>query len=483
MIPNSSQLLNKKNLKMEKLLSFYLKNLVPMIGDEVFLVKNCNSSMPLRSYIIDFFFKEFGDKKNQDYDEKEINSMKKDGYYGISKLRNAFNKITDFEFYYANIVNSIKDNIIIHPVVEKYIHTIRPKLILTTSPFKILDNLFPSYNSLWYYPAEETNFKDISAPTICHIFGKAGECNVKWVVGEEELLEFLHAWNNSKSLDRIFISRFQEQGLLVLGCDSFPDWIFRFLWYPLRKLSGNEKGFLLGDEIHNLENNQNNRNCTMNLSFAAFLKRINYDKSEKMYDLLDKSVTLIMQKEGEDSQETHDFFISYASEDKQLALEIKNRLESFHLNVWLDKDRPHELDGRYWAGIDRAIENSHYFMPIVTHHYVERFFCKSRVKDNKVSALEDETGRIIASLSSRYNNDEDVMISKIIPVLKTNENVKIFHRNKEIEEVLNTENIDKYSSLSNPCFWIFNQINFKFYSDISEDNTFLITDWSIYKKQ
>ena len=151
-------------------------------------------------------------------------------------------------------------------------------------------------------------------------------------------------------------------------------------------------------------------------------------------------------------------------------------------NVWLDKDRPRELDGKYWAGIDRAIENSRYFMPIVTHHYVERFFSKSRVKDNKVSALEDETGRIIAALSSRYDDDEDVMLSKIIPVLKAGEMVKIFHRNKEIEEILNTENIDKYSGLSNPCFWIFNQMNFNFISDSSGEDTFFNTDWSIYKE-
>ena len=468
---------------MEQILSYYLKNLVPMVGDEVFFVNTEKRSLPLRSYVVNTFFDKFDNQKNRDYDEKEIEGMKKDGYYGISKLRNAFSGFSDFEFHYANIINSLKEKIFVHPSIVSYIETVKPKLILTTSPFKLLDITFPHYNSLWYYPGEEANFKDISSPTICHIFGKAGQCNVKWVVGEEELLEFLHAWNNGKSLDRNFISRFQEQGLLVLGCESFPDWIFRFLWYPLRKLNGNEKGFLLGDNIRNETFIVDNESITTNFSFAEFLKRINYDKSEDMYDLLDKAVKLIKEKDDEDAHEIHDFFISYASEDKKLAIEIKDKLKSSGLNVWLDKDRPHDLDGKYWAGIDRAIEKSRYFMPIVTHHYVERFFSKSRVKDNKVSALEDETGRIITALSSRYNEDEDVMLSKIIPILKIGETVKIFHRNKEIEENLDTYNIDKYSSLSNPCFWIFNQINFKFYSDSVEDNTFITTDWSIYKEQ
>lgn len=468
---------------MEQILSFYLRNLIPMVGDEVFFVKTENGSLPLRSFVTDIFFDVFSDKKSRDYDKREIEGMKRDGYYGISKLRSAFSSFSDFEFHYANIINSQKDKIFIHPSVVSYIEAIKPKLILTTSPFNLLDTLFPSYNSLWYYPGEESNFKEVSTPTICHIFGKAGQCNVKWVVGEEELLEFLHAWNNGKSLDRNFISRFQEQGLLVLGCESFPDWIFRFLWYPLRKLNGNEKGFLLGDNIQGGYLVASGNSNTTNVSFAEFLRRINYDKSEDMYDLLDKAVKLIKQKDGEETQEIHDFFISYASEDKNLAIELKNKLEDAGLNVWFDKGRPRDLDGKYWAGIDRAIENSRYFMPIVTHHYVERFFSKSRVKDNKISALEDETGRIITSLSSRYNDDEDAMLSQVIPVLKVGEKVKIFHRNKEIEENLNTENIDKYSSLSNPCFWIFNQINFKFYSDSNEDNTFNITDWSIYKKQ
>lgn len=471
---------------MEQVLSYYLKKLIPIVGEEVFFVREGNVSTPLRSYIVERFFAKFSDKKERNYSEGEIEGMKKDGYYGISMLRNAFKDISDFEFYYSTIVNEIKKEIYVHPTVASYIQTVRPPLILTTSPFKLLDDCFPDYKSLWYYPAEEANFKDISVPTICHIFGKAGECNVKWVVGEEELLDFLHAWNNGKSLDNNFISRFQEQGLLVLGCASFPNWIFRFLWYPLGKgCVKNERGFLLGNKTALKDHSEKEEETIVstNMSFAEFLKRINYEKYEDLYKSLNTAIEQFKQDNREDIQQTHDFFISYASEDRDLAIKIKDTLKRTGLSVWLDKDRPRDLDGRYWAGIDRAIENSRYFMPIVTRHYVERFFSKSRIRDNIITALENETGRIIAALQARYNDDEDTMLSKIIPIMKIGEKVSIFHRNKEIEEDLNVANIDKYSNLSNPHFWIFNQINFKFYSENTEEDTFSKADWSIYKQK
>ena len=478
---------------MEKILSYYLRSLVPLVGDEVFFVKDENGQQSLRSYVVEHFFYDYPDKAERSYSKEERDKMKTDGYYGISVLRNAFKHASDFDFYYSTIVNNAKDRILIHPSVLTYIKTIRPRLILTTSPFNILDELLPEYKTLWFYPTEESNFKDLSAPTVCHIFGKAGKCEVKWVVGEEELLDFLHGWNNGKSLDKAFVARFQEKGLLVLGCDSLPDWIFRFLWYPLGKFSKEKgKGFLLGSKENETYEVEKKTGISKNakssihasMSFEEFLRRINYEKSENMYRLLDAAIEIIQQDEREEYQQTHDFFISYASDDRELALKIKGKLEQAGLNVWLDKERPQELDGRYWAGIDRAIEKSRYFMPVVTKNYVERFFSKRRVKENKVTALEEETEKIISSLLAIYNDDEEKMLSKIIPVLNLGEKVMVFHRNKEIEEDLNTENIDKYSNLGNPCFWIFNQINFKFYSETDIDsNTFDSTDWSIYKEK
>lgn len=480
---------------MEKILSYYLPSLIPLIGDEVFYIEENGEKKTLRNYVIERFFHDFSQKTERLYGKEEFENMKNGDYYGISVLRSVL-KDNDFKFKYENIVNSIKDKIQIHTSVLAYIKAIKPRLILTTSPFCILDDLLPEYKSLCFYPAEESNFNNISSPTICHIFGLAGKCQVKWVVGEEELLDFLHGWNNGKSLDKSFVAHFQEKGLLVLGCDSLADWIFRFLWYPLGKFSKEKgKGFLLGCKDNEIDDKNSPTiagigTCDKlykkdNISFEEFLRRINYEKSENMYRLLDAAVEIVKQDAGEQGSNTHDFFISYASEDFTLASEIEKRLTGEGFDVWLDKKRPKELDGKYWAGIDRAIENSRYIMPLVTKHYVERFFSKNRLKDNKVTALEDETNRFISSLLARYNDEDEKMLSRIIPVLHLGEEkVTIFYGHKEIEEELNIETIDKYSSMPHPCFWIFHQMNFKFYSDDnSESCTFCTTDWSTYKRK
>ena len=39
------------------------------------------------------------------------------------------------------------------------------------------------------------------------------------------------------------------------------------------------------------------------------------------------------EKDDEDAHEIHDFFISYASEDKKLAIEIKDKLKSTGLKL------------------------------------------------------------------------------------------------------------------------------------------------------
>lgn len=476
--------------QLEQILSYYLRSLVPLIGDEVFFVKDENGNQPLRSYIVDYFFEKFSIILEREFDSKEKEKMKTEGYYGMSMLRRAFK---DFEVHYPGIIERIKNKIYIHPSVSSYIQVVKPRLILTTSPFNLLDDHFRNYKSLWFYPDVEANFKDISTPTICHIFGKAGDCNVKWVIGEEELLYFLHAWNNGKSLDDNVIKKFEKQGLLVLGCNSFPDWIFRFLWYPLSNVNRG-KGFLLGNkneykkevkEPIDLKGQPPSSIIPINMSFDEFLKRINYEKSEDMYSLLENAVRLIKIDEGNEHSQIHDFFLSYASEDVNLAKILKKKLEEAGLDVWMDKERPKELDGRFWSGIEKAIANSRFFMPIVTNNYMGRFFNRDRIKNNKISALEEETSKIIDELRTRFNGDDDKMLEKIIPVLKTEEKVNVFsaRKNQEIEIELNTENINCLSGL-NPNLWIFNQIQFRFYSEKNvEKDTFINTDWSIYKEQ
>lgn len=471
---------------MEDYLSYQLKNLIPLIGDEVFSIETNGKNIPLRSYVIDMFFS--GPYKMGKVQPEEIEQMKTSGYYGITMLRKAYKGEKGFGFIYKKIVEAVSDKVVLHPTISSYIKTVQPRHILTTCPFAF-ENLFQGYKHSWFSPDGDDTTISPTSKYIWHIFGKAAEFGMKWVIGEEELLEFLHAWNNGKSSNQKFIKDSVNQHLLVLGCKSFPDWIFRFLWYPLQntntEIDKESRGYLLSNKTivkdHDEENGQEEKH-NISMSFEDFLGRIRYLSSDDMYNVLQKAIDIYEKEEKGQKQKEHDFFISYASEDKELVQQIIEQLEK-DMDVWWDKGNPRELDGRYWAGIENAIDKSHYFMPIVTSNYIKRFFSIDRIEHNRISALEKETDMIRAKLMERYNENEDEVLSKIIPVLITGEKAHIFNGTKTIEVDLTANEIDNFSGLNAHFLRIFKEINFKYYSKNPEEDTFSITDWSIYKSE
>lgn len=463
---------------MEHFLSYQLKNLIPLIGDEVFSVETDGKSIPLRNYVVDMFFS--SQNKMEKVQPEEIEQMKTSGYYGITMLRKAYKGDDGFGYVYKKIVEAVNDKVVLHPTISSYIKAVQPRHILTTCPFEF-ENLFPGYKHSWFSPDGDDTTISSTSKYIWHIFGKAAEFGVKWVIGEEELLEFLHAWNNEKSSNQKFIKDSINQHLLVLGCKSFPDWIFRFLWYPLQntntEMDKESRGYFLSNKTV-VKGQEEQHNISM--SFKDFLDRIKYSPSEDMYNILQKAIDIYEKEEKGQEQKEHDFFISYASEDKELVQQIIERLEK-DMDVWWDKGTPRELDGRYWSGIEKAIDKSHYFIPIVTPNYIKRFFSMDRIEHNRISALEKETDMIRAKLMERYNENEDEVLSKIIPILITGEKAQIFNGTKTIEVNLTAGEIDNFCGLNAHFLRIFKEINFKYYSNNPEEDTFSNTDWSIYK--
>lgn len=470
---------DKNNNELKELLKWYHKKLIPLVGEDCFQIQGHEEG--LQTYIVDCFLRKFP-KEAAQLTEHEKKLMKTRGYYGMTLLRQTFSK--DFEFYYGTFLSGIKDKITLHPSVEAYLKASAPTLILTTSICDVLDKSLSGYKSQYFYPMD-VNFQKIDVPSICHVFGKAPDAMTavkeKGVIGEEELLEFLNAWNNPKALHDTFLQRFHGCGLLVLGCDSLPNWIFRFLWYPVSKSEAG-KGFFLDDDRPSSDDDVNPEAPSQSHSFSDFLHRIQYETSTTMFQLLkDVAVELKDSTVKPAGTTHHDFFISYASEDYTLAKTIANELTAHGLDVWLDKERPLELDGRYWTGIESAIRCSTYVMPIVTRHYVERFFSEKRMLENIKSALEEETERFTLILLERFNDDEDKLSKHIIPILKRGETASIIEKRRPVQVALTPEIIDQLC-YRNPNFSIFDHINFKFFDESNpSDDSFHKTDWSNYK--
>lgn len=109
-----------------------------------------------------------------------------------------------------------------------------------------------------------------------------------------------------------------EKKLFVLGC-NLPNWLFRFLWQPTQV-----------GRINNLKTTQGywiNKKKPED-SFENFLKKKNFSADEQVKEILVDATKLLQeeqQKEAEerslqiDAEEHFDVFISYASEDRQIA--------------------------------------------------------------------------------------------------------------------------------------------------------------------
>lgn len=197
----------------------------------------------------------------------------------------------------------------------------------------------------------------VTRPVLCYVFGKADakRPNNRFVLSENDAMERISTWfkkyDTNKFLD--YVKNFQ---LLSVG-SKFDDWMFRFFWYLLRGEFGNASG---GQQVA-VEIKKGDS------QLADYLIR------EKVKVFPD--ARLFMGNALERIQELSDLrqlprrdngvFISYAHEDRYIALPLFERLHSAGINVWIDEEK---LEGgnEYEKRIRNAINNCKIFMPILS---------------------------------------------------------------------------------------------------------------------
>ena len=149
---------------------------------------------------------------------------------------------------------------------------------------------------------------------------------------------------------------------------NLPDWLFRFFLFPLAYKDKWSCGYYLNsqkDEDDSLKN---------------FIERvIYYDMvNNETEDVLKDAVELKKRNTNNtDSKRIkhgmeYDIFISHATEDNDIAIHIKSNLEGLYgLKVWLDINGGIP-DGNYTLKMKNGIENSAYFMTLITKSYVNK---------------------------------------------------------------------------------------------------------------
>ena len=276
-----------------------------------------------------------------------------------------------------------KRSIIIPESVIEFLVKGEFKLILTTSPFDVLERMLiergVSVKSYYHRWGQQDSTNEIQrkegewSQKDCSENGTIGKDDIlvyhllggyttKMPKTESEFLDCLLSYQNDKanSMQKLL----NQKQILLLG-SGIPNWLFLLLWYPLMKTSGIRHLF--------------NYNCGSNPEFQTCLDSLSFKTRQAMDKFLDFAIakmTIKPQSNLLHQEFKYDIFLSYKTEDKPFADKVYNYLrekhkdiEIWYINVRKDKDNP----GEYYKRILDGIIKSRTFMPVIGKNYSTTF--------------------------------------------------------------------------------------------------------------
>jgi hypothetical protein len=194
----------------------------------------------------------------------------------------------------------------------------------------------------------------VSRPVLCYAFGKANpsQRNNKFVLSENDAMERISNWFKNYNTGE-FLKYIQGFQILSIG-NQFDDWMFRFFWFLLRgeagkHFNGQQVAVEIKENDHSLANYLSHENVKIFPNAREFMWTA--------YGYIKKTCHVIPQR-------SQGVFISYAHEDRYIALPLAKRLEEKGCSIWIDE----RLEGgaEYDNRIRNAINDSAIFMPILS---------------------------------------------------------------------------------------------------------------------
>lgn len=235
-------------------------------------------------------------------------------------------------------------------------------------------------------------------PVLCYVFGKVDpdkqSAMNSFVLSENDAMEKISKWfeNNNDNKFLKFIRGFR---LLSIG-NQFDDWMFRFFWFLLRGKVNSEADGQVAVEIKEdkaLTKYMKLENVELFQDARSFMQKANI----KIKDALDISNNY---RRGDA------VFISYAHEDKYIAIPLFERLSKEGIGVWID-EQGLEPGDKYERILIEKINRCRVFMPILSSsirrqidskelinrwYYKEWQHAQKRYLDLKKIAKEDNSG-------------------------------------------------------------------------------------------
>ena len=327
-------------------------NVIPVIGADLLIDNSSN----LHKFIMDGLARTFGVSK-------QVNSFSELVY--ASEYKNKFK--LDNIYYQVDKIFAAKR----FPASER----LRRLLSIRQFPFIITTSFTPvieqAMQNIWKdelrvmkfnnNPSENSDIKngaDLRKPTIYYMFGKVGAGAHKYVLTDIDLLDFVSSWlsNDNKARPKNLCNELKDKYLLMLG-NTYSDWLFRFIWYSMRKPNLGQ-GMLAYD--------------TLDESLINFLERTETFTKQNTSDVIDQILVRLDKKLKENEaikfnkpEENMDVFISYSRSDTQVAEQLYKALTAQGKRVWYDKYNLTD-GGLFMDEIRKAIKTAKYFVPILT---------------------------------------------------------------------------------------------------------------------
>lgn len=199
---------------------------------------------------------------------------------------------------------------------------------------------------------------DLHKPTVYYMFGKVGEGAHKYVLTDSDMLDFCSSWLSSdKARPKNLCSELKNKYLLMLG-NNYSDWLFRFIWYSMRK-SNMGLGMLAYDNVDD--------------SLINFLERNETFTKQNPSDVIDQIMQRLEKKQKQYEQrfrkpeDNMDVFISYSRSDSDIAEKLYEELTALGKKVWYDRYNLTD-GGKFMEEIRKAIRTAKYFVPILSNH-------------------------------------------------------------------------------------------------------------------
>lgn len=342
------------------------ENVVLVLGKELFTVEGEDGKEIL---LTDYVMREMAKKLELDPDEvSEFSELSYDDH------RWKWNQLKSQPYQKAcEILNKINvEDIHVPDGVRRLLATQKFKLVLTTTvnemPLHLMEEVWGQGDDRvqckqYIQRTQKEDIADISIPTVYYLFGKACKIQNGYMLTDDDLLNYLHGWLNSgahpKGLSNVLIDKY----ILFLGC-NYADWLYRFFFFSLKSA---RRG-AYRDSVGMLADSK------LDKQLVKFLDRMNAGAYGNTHEFLQELVS--RWEKYKEPTIRKEVFISYASEDYELAKEIAATFKSLKMDPWFDKRDLHSGE-EYEERIREQIQNSSAIVVLLSKHSLDkapRFF-------------------------------------------------------------------------------------------------------------